>query len=75
MRAISPGQHVVWLYRPRTQRHKVYLVDAEIVQVSTLRTRIRIKTTSGQTCLRWVKSSNLRAKAPGEPPYFYPESC
>ncbi len=74
MRDIAAGQQVVWLYRPQTHRHRVYLVDAEIAQVSTLRIRIRIRTATGQTGTRWVKSNSLRAKTPDEPPYLYPES-
>jgi hypothetical protein len=71
--ALAPGQQVVWTYRAQRQRHGVYAVAAEVVQVSTLRIRIRIRTASGKTKFRWVHSKHLRARAPDESDYPYPE--
>ena len=75
MDLLAPGQQVVWLYRPHITGGRLYLVDVEVVYIGHLRTRIRIKTTTGGTLLRWVKLQHLRGKAPGEPVYPYPEGC
>jgi hypothetical protein len=68
-----PGQPVVWSYRPQTKPHHPISVDAEVVQVSQLRIRIRIHTITGTTVFRWVKPTNLRSKQPDEPAYPYLE--
>jgi hypothetical protein len=71
--SLVPGQEVVWTYRPQRRRREVYLVAAEVVQVSSLRVRIRVRTASGEPMLRWVHAKNLRARVPDEPAYPYPE--
>ena len=71
-----PGQQVIWSYRPQQLRRppqRPYAVAAEVVQVSMLRVRIRVRTASGMTMPRWVHPKNLRARAPDEPAYPYPE--
>jgi hypothetical protein len=72
--SLAPGQPVMWAYRPQRRRYQVYLVAAEVVYVSSLRVRIRIRTASGEPLLRWVHRKNLRARMPDEPAYPYPEA-
>ncbi len=71
---LVPGQQVIWIHRPQRPLRKPRPVAAEVVQVSSLRVRIRVRTASGETMLRWVHPKNLRARAPDEPVYPYPES-
>ena len=71
--SLVPGQAVVWTYRPQRRRREAHLVAAEVVQVSSLRVRVRVRTASGEPLLRWVHPKNLRARAPDEPAYPYPE--
>jgi hypothetical protein len=70
---LVPGQQVVWTYRPQRPIRKPYPVAAEVVYVTRLRVRIRVRTASGRSLLRWVHSKNLRARAPDDPSYPYPE--
>jgi hypothetical protein len=73
---LVPGQQVVWIYRPQQSQpppRKPYAVAAEVVQVSTLRVRIRVRTASGTWVCRWVHPKNLHARALEEPAYLYPE--
>ena len=69
----AAGQQVIWMYRPQRRRREVHAVAAEVVQVSMLRLRIRVRTASGKTMLRWVHAKNLRARTPDEPDEPYPE--
>jgi hypothetical protein len=68
-----PGQEVVWSFRPQRPRRRAYPVAAEVVYVSRLRVRIRVRTASGKPLLRWVHPKNLHVRAPDEPAAFYPE--
>jgi hypothetical protein len=68
----APGQQVVWIYQPHIAGGGRHCVDAEVVHVGRLRIRIRIRTSTGPTLLRWVKPHNLRLKTPDEPLYSYP---
>lgn len=70
--SFDAGQMVVWLRHPQNQPRKVFLVDAVIVQIGPIRTRIRVRTATGKALLRWVHPRNLRAKASNEPEYMYP---
>ena len=65
--------HIIWLYRPQRRRSEVHCVAAEVAQVSELRIRVRARSVSGNTVLRWVHARNLRATAPGELGEPYPE--
>jgi hypothetical protein len=67
-----PGQQVIWTYRPQWRRSAVYRVAAEVVQADRLRVRIRVRTASGTTLLRWVRPENLRPRARDEPAEPYP---
>lgn len=66
-----PGQQVIWNYCPQRPRRRPYTVAAEVVQVSYLRVRIRVRTAKGASILRWVHAKNLRTRAPGEPAALY----
>jgi hypothetical protein len=70
---LVPGQLVIWMYRPQQQRRKVYRVAAEVVHVSTLRIRIRVRSTSGISLLRWVHPKNLHRPAADEQATPYPD--
>jgi hypothetical protein len=59
---LVPGQQVTWTYRPQRPLRKPRPVAAEVVQVSSLRVRIRVRTASGKMMLRWV---HRRTSAPG----------
>src|SRR5262245_60095485 len=69
---LFPGQQGVWMFQPRINSRRTYLVDAEVVRPGPLRTLIRI-TTQGRMALRWVKPANLRPKNANEPIYKYPK--
>ncbi|HET9222814.1 MAG TPA: hypothetical protein VFO07_09940 [Roseiflexaceae bacterium] len=71
--SFAPGQQVIWSYRPQRRRREVHCVAAEVVQFSPLRIRICAYTASGTRLLRWVHPKNLRARAPDELAFSYPE--
>ena len=70
---LVPGQEVIWNYGPQRPRRRPYPIAAEVAYVGSLRVRIRVRTASGKTLLRWVHPKNLRARVPGEAPASYPE--
>ncbi len=72
--SFTPGQRVVWHYRPQHCRWQTYWVDAEVVQFGPIRTRIRVTTSTGGTLLRWVHPKNLRVKEAHEPAYPFPKA-
>ena len=69
----APGQRVIWMYRPQRRRREIHDVAAEVVQFSQLRIRICVYTADGIRMLRWVHPKNLRARAPDELAFVYPE--
>jgi hypothetical protein len=71
--AFEVGQQAVWLHHPQRHRRRICLVDVEIVQTGSLRLRVQAKTAAGVAIVGWVQAKNLRAKAPDEPAYPFPE--
>jgi hypothetical protein len=66
------GQCVAWRYWPRSRPCRPIWVEAEVVQFGSLRTRIRVRTHSGNALLRWVHPKNLRIKTPNEALSLFP---